>query len=220
MDEKTKILIVDDHTVLREGLTSLLNSQPDFEVVGNVGTVNDAIAAACNLNPNLILMDIGLPDGTGVDATKAILAKRPNTDIVMLTIHDSDEMLFDAMRSGAKGYLMKNTSMNNLISSLRSLERGEAAISRKMTRRILSGLVNDQDTRPGDDAIQQLTAREVEILAEVSSGATNKEIAERLFISVNTVKNHIHDILRKLDLKNRREARMFAIRNGIKKSPN
>jgi len=220
MDEKTKILIVDDHTVLREGLTSLLNSQPDFEVVGNVGTVNDAIAAACNLNPNLILMDIGLPDGTGVDATKAILAKRPNTDIVMLTIHDSDEMLFDAMRSGAKGYLMKNTSMNNLISSLRSLERGEAAISRTMTRRILSGLVNDQDTRPGDDAIQQLTAREVEILAEVSSGATNKEIAERLFISVNTVKNHIHDILRKLDLKNRREARMFAIRNGIKKSPN
>lgn len=213
-----KLLIVDDHVILREGLTSLLGTQPDFEVVGEVGTASEAVTKACELKPDIVLMDIGLPDGSGVDATRAILAEQPDTKIVMLTILDSDNTLLEAIRSGAKGYLLKSTTAINLIRSLRSLGRGEVALSREMTGRILAGLANeDHASQEREAALSQLTSREVEILRKVSSGASNKEIAEQLFISVNTVKNHVHDILAKLEVKNRREASLFAIHHGLNK---
>jgi len=214
-----KLLIVDDHVILREGLTSLLGTQPDFEVVGEAGTASEAVTKACELKPDIVLMDIGLPDGSGVDATRAILAERPETNIVMLTILDSDNMLLEAIRSGAKGYLLKNTTAVNLIRSLRALGRGEVALSRQMTGRIVAGLASeDHSSQERDAVLNQLTRREVEILRKVSSGASNQEIAEQLFISVNTVKNHVHDILAKLELKNRREATLFAIQHGLNKS--
>ena len=216
---KNKLLIVDDHTLIREGLSFLINNQPDFEVVGEAGTVTDAVAKAISLRPDLVLMDVGLPDGTGMDATKAILAQCPEINIIMLTIHDADEILLEAIRSGARGYLMKNTTARNLIDSLRALTLGEVAVSKEMTERIMVELVNEKKSlREETVVINQLTARELEILREISSGATNKEIAERLFISVNAVKKHIHEILGKLQVKNRREAGLFAIRHGLKKN--
>ena len=137
----------------------------------------------------------------------------------MLTIHDADEILLEAIRSGARGYLMKNTTARNLIDSLRALTLGEVAVSKEMTERIMVELVNEKKSlREETVVINQLTARELEILREISSGATNKEIAERLFISVNAVKKHIHEILGKLQVKNRREAGLFAIRHGLKKN--
>lgn len=216
MARKIKLLIVDDHVVLRDGLVSLISPQPDFEVVGEAGTLSEAVTQACELKPDMVLMDIGLPDGNGVDATKTILAQRPETNIVILTLHDSDELLMDAIRSGAKGYLLKSAPAAEVIASLRALARGEPALSRQMTGRVLAGLASEKHPpHEQSPAIEQLTPRELEVLNELSKGATNGEIAERLYISVNTVKNHVHEILNKLDLNNRREAASFAIRHGL-----
>jgi len=216
--KKIKLLIVDDHVVLRDGLVSLFSPQPDFEVVGEAGTVSDAVKKACELEPDLVLMDISLPDGSGVDATREILAHRPETYIVILTLHDSDELLMDAVHSDAKGYLLKSAPAAEVIASLRALDRGEPALSRQMTGRVLAGLAEEKNfVQEDNSAIDQLTPRELEVLGELSKGASNGEIAEYLFISVNTVKNHVHEILRKLELKNRREATQFAIQHGLNK---
>jgi len=215
---KTRLLIVDDHVIMRDGLASIFNLQPDFEVVGEAGTSNEAIARADELKPDVVLMDIGLPDGNGVGATRAILAKNPDIDIVVLTLHDSDEIMLEAIRNGAKGYLLKNTPAIKLIAALRALKNGEAALSRQMTSRLIEEFAGGKrNPQSKDTEIGQLTAREMEILREISSGASNQEIADQLFISVNTVKNHVHDILKKLNVRNRREATLVAVRHGLDK---
>lgn len=217
MKEIYKILVVDDHVLFREGLISLLNAQPDFNVVGEAGSVREAISKAHELAPDIILMDFSMPDGNGAEAAQAILSTRPETKIVFLTIHESDEILFASIRSGAKGYLLKNLTASKLLESLRGMSRGEAAISRTMTSRILEEFSRGRDTdQKSDLALQELTPRELEVLKEVASGATNNEIAGHLFISVNTVKNHIHNILEKLDLKDRRDLATFARKHGVK----
>jgi DNA-binding NarL/FixJ family response regulator len=204
-----KILIVDDQVLFRGGLVSLLKSQSDFTVVGEAGTVNEAIVAARELLPELILMDFGLPDGTGLDATKAILAFNPDTRIVFLTVLDEDERLFAAIRAGASGYLLKNVRVETLLSFLRGVERGEPAISPNMTGRIIEEFARSRPGMGGPEGAADLTARELEVLRELTTGASNSEIAARLVISTNTVKNHVRNILAKLGLRNRREAMRF-----------
>ena len=216
-----RILVVDDHILFREGMVSMLSNQPDFVVVGEAGCVEEAVSKALNLKPDLILMDIGLPDGTGLDALDFILPHLPEVKIVMLTIYETDEMLFTAVRRGAKGFLLKNTSLSKLLASIRALERGEPAITRAMTGRILDefsrqGLPNDEL----DHRLTALTFREREVLGLLGVGATNREIADRLFITENTVKRHVHKILYKLKLMNRREASEFASRVGVTKVSN
>ena len=215
-----KILLVDDHTLFREGLAGLLSGQPDFSVIGEAGSVQEAIVVARDLRPDIVLMDFTLPDGTGLDATRVILAERPETNIVFLTVHEEDERLFAAIRSGAQGYLLKNVPVAKLLSFLRGLEQGEAAISGKLTSRILDELARTEPSRgPISDDFSALTARELEVLRELASGASNREIAERLCISENTVKNHVGNILAKVNLQNRREAARFAIQHGLEPSP-
>ena len=212
-----KILVVDDHVLFREGLVSLLKSQPDFCVVGEAGSVREAITKAHELAPDIILMDFSLPDGTGAEAVENILAGRPDTKIVFLTVHETDEVLFASIRSGAKGYLLKNLTASMLLESLRGMARGEAPISRTMTTRVLEEFSRGKASyRKLDSALQQLTPREMEVLREIASGASNSEIASHLFISINTVKNHIHNILEKLNLKDRRELAAFARQHGVK----
>ena len=206
-----RVLFVDDHILIREGLVSLLNSQPDLEVVGQAGSVREAIELARELKPDLILMDFGLPDGTGLDATKIILADQPNTKIVFLTVHEEDDRLFAAIRSGAKGYLLKNVPVSRLLAFLRGLERGEAAITPAMTSRVLNEFARLEPTHSQTEP-DELTTRELEVLRELSTGASNREIAGRLIIAENTVKNHVSNILNKLSLRNRREAAEFARR--------
>jgi DNA-binding NarL/FixJ family response regulator len=211
-----RVLIVDDHVLFREGLVSLLKGQPDFTLVGEAGSVSEAIAMTRQLEPDLILMDFGLPDGTGLDATQAILAERPQAKIVFLTVHEQDDRLFAAIRSGAKGYLLKNVPVSKLLDYLRGVERGEAAISLAMAGHLLDEF--SRLSSPSDSdwvEVGELTLREVEVLRELASGATNREIAERLVISENTVKVHIHNLLGKLNLRNRREAIDFARRHGL-----
>ena len=211
-----RILIVDDHILFREGLTGLLRSQPDMEVIGECGTMTEAVCLGLQLKPDVVLMDFSLPDGTGLEATRAILAEQPNTQIIFLTVHDNDERLIAAMRAGAKGYLLKNLSVSKLLASLRALERGEAAISRIMMARILTEFAQSHPpTNGAPSPLIGLTSRELEVLQELANGITNQEIATRLFISENTVKNHIHNILEKLNLHNRREAIEFARKHGL-----
>jgi DNA-binding NarL/FixJ family response regulator len=216
MEEPKKILIVDDHILFREGLASLIDNQPDFTVVGEAGSVAKTVELVRAIDPDIVLMDFSLPDGTGADATRIILAERPETEIVFITVHESNEFLMEAVTSGAKGYLLKNLPVEKLLDSLRGLAREEAAISRKMTSQLLYAISNRNEKKQSDSpGIEQLTPREIEVLQEVAMGATNQEVAERLCISVNTVRNHVHNMLRKLSLKNRRELTHFAAEKGF-----
>jgi DNA-binding NarL/FixJ family response regulator len=209
-------LLVDDHVLVREGFESLLNSQPDFRVVGQAGSVAEAIVMARQLCPDLILMDFGLPDGTGLDATQAILVEQPEIKIVFLTVHEEDDRLFAAIRSGAKGYLLKNVPVAKLLTFLRGTEQGEAAISPDMASRILAEFSRlEPRHRPDRLETDELTLRELEVLKELASGASNREIADSLVIAENTVKSHVRNILTKLNLKNRREATAFAHSQGL-----
>ncbi|MCP5099481.1 MAG: response regulator transcription factor [Chloroflexi bacterium] len=211
-----RILLVDDHVLFREGLSSLLGAQPNLDIVGAAKSVTEAIELAAALRPDLILMDFTLPDGTGADAAQAILSKQPDAKIVFLTVHEDDDRLFAALREGAKGYLLKNTPVEKLITYLHGVACGEAALSPKMTSRILAQFSKmgskqtRQKTRSAD-----LTTRELQIIKELDTGATNQEIADRLFISERTVKNHVSRILAKLKLRNRYEAANYARRHGL-----
>ena len=209
-----KILIIDDQILFREGLMSLLRSTPDFDMVGCAGSVFEGSELALLHKPDIILMDFSLPDGTGLDATRAILARLPDCKIVFLTVYAADENLFAALRLGAKGYMLKNVSSTVLLSSLRALDRGEMAVSRKMMSTVLNEYSHIAWPASGaENALARLSPREMDILREIEACATNLEIAEHLFLSVNTVKHHIRNILSKLELKNRREAASLAHQN-------
>jgi DNA-binding NarL/FixJ family response regulator len=210
-----RVLIVDDHVLFREGLAGLLRSQPDMNVIGECGSVREAVDLSVQLRPEVVLMDFSLPDGTGLEATRAILTELPDAQIIFLTVHDNDERLISAMRAGAKGYLLKNLSVSKLLASLRALERGEAAISRTMMARILEEFALTTPSGNSPSPLIGLTSREIEVLQELADGITNQEIASRLYISENTVKNHVHNILDKLNMNNRREAIDFARKNGL-----
>lgn len=201
-----RILLVEDHILFQESLGRLLDAQPDITVVGGATSVVEAVVKARQLKPDIILMDFTLPDGTGVDATQTILAEQPATKIVFLTIHEEDEKVFDAIRHGALGYLPKNVSSSRLLAYLRGLERGEVAIQPEVTARILKEFAHLPAR--GDISAEtkvRLTIRQREILQELKTGATNRQIAARLVISEQTVKNHVSRILKKLNLKSRHE---------------
>ena len=211
-----RILLVDDHVLFREGLAGLLKSQQDMQVVGEAGEVAEAIRLAHSLQPELILMDVGLTGGTGIDAARSILADRPQTNIIFLTMHEEDDLLFAGIRSGAKGYLLKNLPVARLLAFLRGVQNGEAAITPKMAGRILAEFTRIQP--PSGRAAEtpsELTGREVEVLHELAMGASNREIADLFVISEGTVKNHVSSILAKLHLHNRREAAFYAQGRGL-----
>ncbi len=211
-----KVLVIDDQILFREGLESLLSSTTDFEMVGCAGTVHEGCEQAILFKPDIILMDFSLPDGTGLDATRAILAHAPDCKIVFLTVHESDENLFAALRLGAKGYMLKNIGSTELLSSLRALDRGEEAVSRKMVSRIVQEFARSPETKVGDEKLLvNLSPRELDVIREIESGATNLEIAQRLFLSVNTVKHHIRNVMGKLGFNNRRQVASFARKNGL-----
>lgn len=201
-----RILLVEDHILFQESLGRLIDSQPDMSVVGGAITVQDALVKARLLKPDVILMDFTLPDGTGLDATRVILAEQPTIKIIFLTIHEENEKIFDAIRHGAQGFLPKNVTSARLLAYMRGLEHGEVAIQPEYTARILKEFTQmparkDQTA----EAAAKLTARQREILRELKTGATNRQIAARLVISEQTVKNHVSRVLKKLNIKSRHE---------------
>lgn len=208
---KLKILVVDDHVLFREGLVSMLSNNPDISVVGEASTIKSAIEKSLELHPDIVLLDHSLPDGSGIDAVGEILAAWPDTKIIMLTITESDDLLIRAVSNGAVGYLLKNIPISKLFRVLNGVSNGEAALSRKMTARILKEFSLVSRTRQVKDQNELiLTSRETEILRLLGTGVSNQEIADHLVISINTVKVHVHNILEKLNLRNRREAEQLA----------
>jgi len=211
------ILVIDDHVLFRDGLISLFQSTPDFYVVDQAGTVSEGVEKAFHHRPDIVLMDFSLPDGTGLDATRAILDEIPNCKIVFLTVFETDENLLKAIQLGAKGYMLKNISSSSLLASLRALSNGEIAMSRKMMSRIVE-YSRALPVQPADDVLAKLSRRELEILSALQDGASNTQIARQLYLSENTVKHHIHSILEKLGVENRHQAGVVAKRLGLKKS--
>ncbi len=213
-----RLFIVDDHVLFREGLASILGHETDIEIVGLAGSVAEAIDQVGKLKPDVVLMDFGLGDGTGPDATRQILRQLPNTKIIFLTMSEDDESLFDAVRSGAKGYLLKDMRPAKLLSAIRAVYQGESAISRAMTLRLMEELGRTRAIEsPSIAPVANLTPRETDVLRELATGDSNQEIADRLFLSENTVKYHVHAILKKLGLKDRIEAAKFAREHGLGK---
>jgi DNA-binding NarL/FixJ family response regulator len=211
-----KIMIVDDHVLFREGTAAIIGSEPDIEIVGLAGTVQEAIEMAHMVHPDIILMDFGLPDGTGVDATRVILSEQPRCRIIYLTVYEDDENLLTGIRSGAKGYLLKNIRPSKLVAALRSVYQGESALSRSMTLRVMEELSRSGNPgRAEKTRMVKLTQRELEILGEIASGMSNREVADRLYLSENTVKYHVHSILEKLELPDRKTAVAYARENGL-----
>lgn len=206
-----RLLLVDDHRLFREGLRALLSYQPDFEVVAEAGDGESAIAEALRVRPDLILMDIGLPGAIdGVAAAAVVTSRLPEMIVIMLTVHDDTDRLVDAFKAGAQGYLVKSIRSEDLVRRLRGAAEGDAILPRSVAARIL-----DEFRKPGRPAsAPSLTGREIQVLELVSRRMSNKEIAAALIISEHTVKNHMKNILARLQVANRREAAAFGAAQG------
>lgn len=210
-----RVLLADDHRLFRQGVTAALAEHPEFQVVGEATDGLQAIVKARELTPDIVLMDISMPEMNGLEATRQIKAELPEVKIVILTIGEEDHTLFEAIKSGAQGYLLKDIEPQHLVKMLRSVFRGEAPISGIAAAKILTEFSRQaQEADAGDRSKTALTAREREVLGQVAGGATNKEIAAALGISPSTVKNHLQNILEKLHLENRVQAAAFALRRG------
>ncbi len=218
---RIRVLLVDDHLLFREGLRKILKSQPDFDVVGEASDGVEAIIIAGELLPDLILMDVTMPVSDGLEATQHIKKELPEVTIVMLTVNDDDEKVFEAIRNGAQGYLLKSISSHEMLASLRGAVRGEAAITRSLGGRMLKEFrrVSQRGADVRAENLASLTMREQDVLNLVAEGQTNKEISKSLVVSIHTVKSHMRKILAKLHLEKRQEAALYAKRQGLIISP-
>ena len=215
--DQIRILLADDHDLFREGLAGIIAAQPDMLVVGEASDGLEAIVKARELKPDLILMDIQMPGCDGLEATRQIKKELPEATVVMLTVRDEDEKLFGALKNGAQGYLLKNIRSVDMLEMLRGALRGEAAISPALAGRMLKEFRRLSRLAPqeSEGEILALTQREQEVLGLVATGASDKEIADALFISLNTVKSHVRNILAKLEVNSRREAARLAKNRGL-----
>jgi DNA-binding NarL/FixJ family response regulator len=204
-----RVLVADDHSLFRDGIVSLLEAA-GFEVVGQVGDGRAAVEAAQEFSPDLVLLDLAMPELSGLEALEQIHQALPATPVVMLTMSDDDADVLAAIKAGARGYLLKSLNADEFFAMLEGLERGEAAMTRQTTANLLRGL-----TSPAETPAESLTARELELLRLVARGLPNKAIALALSVSENTVKYHLKSILQKLNAGNRTEAVTEAIRRGL-----
>jgi DNA-binding NarL/FixJ family response regulator len=210
-----RVLIADDHALLRSGLASLLKAK-DIEVVGEANNGLEAIEKTRLLKPDIVLMDIKMPGCNGLEATRVIKSEMPQVKIVMVTAFDDDEDLFEAMKSGASGYILKNVNADEFFNLLANVMKGEVAVSPWIASKIVKEYCKNQGkTKVKQADGSDLTGKEVEVLREVSGGATNKEIASSLNISENTVKYHLRNIMEKLNFKNRAQMAVYAAKRGM-----
>ena len=211
------VLLVDDQELMRMGLTMVLGAHEDIDVVGEAADGASAVAAASRLSPDVVLMDVRMPGLDGVSATERITAADPSVKVLVMTTFDLDEHLLGALRAGASGFLLKDTPPEDLVSAVRSVAAGDAVVSPKVTKRLLSRLVTDDRPAPPTDsaALESLTAREREVLELIASGRSNAEIAAVLVLSEATVKTHVGRVLMKLGLRDRVQAVVLAYESGL-----
>jgi DNA-binding NarL/FixJ family response regulator len=212
---KQRIVLVDDHEVVRLGLKSLLEHNPQFEVVGEAGTAKEALEQVGLLRPDVVLMDIRLPGASGIEACEEITRNFPDTRVIMLTSYAEDEMLFSAIRAGASGYVLKQIASDDLIKAIERVGRGEALLDPAVTQRVFQEVrraVKEEEA----SAFSNLSAQEKHVLLLVSEGKTNREIAKSLFLGEGTVRNYVSSILSKLGVSNRAEAAAYAVEHNLK----
>lgn len=213
-----RLLLVDDHAVVRSGLRMLLASEADVEIVGEAGSGSEAVAAAGSERPNVILMDIGLPDMTGIEAARLIKSKFPSIAIVALTIHEDEEYFFKMLEAGASGYVPKRAAPEELVTAIRAAASGEVYLYPSLAKLLVKDYLSQEREQENKLTLDGLTDREQEVLSLLADGATNDEIAASLVISPKTVERHRENIMRKLNLHSRVELVRYAIRKGIIKA--
>lgn len=211
---KTTILLAEDHTVVREGTKKLLESQADFEIVGEANNGEEAIELTKKLRPDVVVMDIAMPKLSGIEATKQIKALYPSTAILVLTGYDYDEYVFALIEAGAAGYLLKEASGDELINAIRLVVAGEPVLHPRIIRKILDRLRAPVEETPEATTLEPLTGREMEVLELTSRGMSNAEIADTLYLSVRTVQAHLRSIFNKLGVGSRSEAIVYALKKG------
>ena len=211
-----RILLVDDHVLFRKGIATLLDAREDITVVGEANDGIQAVDEARKTIPDVILMDVNMPNRGGLETVKVLKQEMPHVQIVMLTVSDDDEDLFQAIRNGARGYLLKDLEPQELYDMLDGIRDGEAPISGAMASKILQEFRQpDHEKKEQPGGAEELTPREIEVLEQIVTGASNKEIGETLHITENTVKIHLRNILEKLHVKNRIQAAVHAVRQGL-----
>ena len=208
------ILLVDDHEVVRLGVKALLARYPQFQVVAEAGTAPEAVQQALQHHPDVVIMDIRLPGKSGIEATQEITQKLPGTKVIMLTSFAEDNMLFDAIVAGASGYILKQIGSGELVRALETVARGEKLLDPAITQKVFDRVRQTAREAQGEN-FARLTDRELQILALVAEGKTNKEIAEKVFLSEKTVRNYVSSILDKLSLSTRSEAAAYAVKHNI-----
>ena len=216
--EPVRVLVVDDHTLFRRGIVTVLANQKDISVVGEAVNGLEAIDKAEALVPDVIVMDLNMPQCSGLEATQALQAKMPQVSILVLTVSDNEADLFHAIKFGATGYILKNTEPEELVQAIHHIAQGGVILSPMMAAKLLTefrGLGTDAMVKKTAEEEDNLSPREDEVLRLVSQGATNKEIADSLFISENTVKTHLRNIMDKLHLANRSQAAAYAVKRGL-----
>ena len=215
MPVKSRIVIAEDHTIIREGLRSLLSSDPDFEIVGEAENGVQAVECIENLRPDLVLMDISMPRMDGLEAIRRIREYSPNTKILVLTVHKNEEYILATLQAGADGYALKYVSHSELVSAIKTVLRGEPYLSPAVSQVVLGGYLEGKKAHRPKSSMDSLTPREREILRLIAAGYKNKEIADRLYISVKTAETHRANLMKKLDLHSAAALTAFAIEKRI-----
>lgn len=209
------IVVADDHTLIRQGIVGLLNAQVDMEVIAQVGTGQEAVQAALSLAPDVLLMDLSMPGLNGIDATREIKQQATGVRVLVLTIHDREDYLFQALRAGAAGYILKGADIQELLSAIRTVYRGNVYLYPTVTKKLLADYLGRVDSGQDRERYDGLTEREREVLRLIAQGMTSAEIARLLFLSPHTVQTHREHIMEKLDLHRKAELIKYAIRKGL-----
>jgi two-component system response regulator DevR len=212
---RQRILLVDDHEVVREGLKAILDGHPNFEVVAEAATARDAVEKTRTHKPDVVVMDIRLKGGSGIEACQEITSQFPNVKVIMLTSYAEDEMLFSAIRAGAAGYVLKLIGADELVRAIEAVGRGEGLLDSAVTQRVFQE-VRKAAREEEASAFADLTQQEMHVLQLVSEGRTNRQIAEMLYLGEGTVRNYVSSILSKLNVRNRAEAAAYAVEHSLK----
>ncbi len=210
-----RILLADDHKVLRSGLRRILEEQPDLEVVGEAGDGREAVDLAHALQPDIVVMDIAMPQMNGMEATRQIVARNPNINVLILSMYSDENYIVQVLRAGARGYLLKDSAEDDLISAVRSVNAGLPFFSPKIARLLVGDSMQRLRDEAATDSYELLTPREREVLQLIAEGKSNKEVAAQLFVSPTTVETHRARIMDKLDLHSTAEIVLYAVRKGI-----